>query len=250
MLTKTIFHMLDDYSLICVTQWKRVSYPFTLMDDGLSSDLSRGPTPSYENGSTQSTRRYSPASNPIIELSQHFGQHSISPRQPIVARGTLESRITDHPRDLQSTNNFSDRFCRRRHGQDRLQCSSARLSRISALVEDMVHTGLPAYESTHPDPMLDDSNSPSLSPDEQQPSFPSYFGFMAISASSISTSRAGAYGSTLHPLRHSHSYKIDKDSKHNALRDGIGGQRIVKKKIRMRKKEKDLAQPTGMMRRN
>ena len=42
-----------------------------------------------------------------------------------------------------------------------------------------------------------------------------------------------------HPLRHSHSYRIDKELRHRASREGIG-KPMIKKKIRMRKSLKML----------
>ena len=210
------------------------------MEDSVSPNSSRESSPGYENG-YHGSRRYS-SSNSIAELSRHFNQHSITPRRPSTVLNESTPRARDPNPYLQSPNSSSNRVCRRRQSINRLQCSSAHLSRISTLVEDMVQTGQPynIYDPTYSSSMLDDSTSPSLSPDEHASSSSSYFGFTPLSASSA----VGGSNAAQHSLRHQHSYKIDKDLRHSASRDGLG-KPMVKKKIRMRRSSKSLSNGVG-----
>ena len=240
--------MFDDFHPICDANQSFFSYLFLMMDNASSSDSSRESTPRYENDLNGPAETYPAASNTIADLSHHFDQHTLTPRRPNIARETPTLRARD-PQNHQSPSSFSNRVCRQRQSFSRLNRSSTHLSRISALVEDMVHTGLPAYDPSHPTSLLNDSStSPSLSPDEQPSSNASYFGFTPLSPipsfSSASTSTTSSVGApNHHALRHSHSYKIDKDIRHGSSRDGSGGQRMVQKKIRMRKSSKNLGKP-------
>ncbi|KAK3173176.1 hypothetical protein OEA41_006505 [Lepraria neglecta] len=218
------------------------------MEDSVSPNSSRESSPGYENG-YHGSRRCS-SSNSIAELSRHFNQHSLTPRRPSTALKESTPRARDPNPYLQSPNSSSNRVCRRRQSINRLQCSSAHLSRISTLVEDMVQTGQPynIYDPTHSSSMLDDSTSPSLSPDEHASSSSSssssfsssYFGFTPLSASSA----VGGSNAAQLSLRHQHSYRIDKDLRHSASRDGLG-KPMVKKKIRMRRSSKSLSNGMG-----
>lgn len=230
--------MFDDYTLAGLIKQSLYSYSFSAMDDNFPPSSSRESSPSYDSSSGASSRRYPTTS--IAELSQHFDRQTLTPQRTNILRENLIPRAGDHTQTLHPpSSSFSSRVYRQRQ-------SLNRLSRISALVEDMVQTGLPTYDPTHPDPLLSDnsSTSPSLSPDEQEPlAESSYFGFTSLPSSSAIASATGAYGLAQHILRHSHSYKINKDLRHSASRDGrgmgMGGQRMVKKKIRMRKCEKN-----------
>ena len=203
------------------------------MEDSVSPNSSRESPPGYENG-YHGSRRYS-SSNSIAELSRHFNQHSLTPRRPSTVLNESTPRARDPNPYLQSPNSSSNRVCRRRQSINRLQCSSTHLSRISTLVEDMVQTGQPynTYDPTYSSSMLDDSTSPSLSPDEH---VSSYFGFSSLPASSA----VGGSNAAQHSLRNQHSCKIDKELRHSASRDGLG-KPMVKKKIRMRKSSKSLS---------
>ena len=229
--------MFNDFSFASPTRQRTFYYDSYQMDDGISPNSSRESSPCCENGYNVS-KRYS-APNSIAELSRHFNQHSLTPRRPSTVIEEPTPRARETTQCLQSPNSFSNRVCRRRQSINRLQCSTAHLSRISALVEDMVQTGQPynMYDPTHPCSMLDDSTPPSLSPDEQPTSSSdSYFGFTPISSSSTMSNSSSAQ----HSLRHSHSYKVDKDLRHSASREGLG-KPMVKKKIRMRKSSKNLS---------
>ena len=205
----------------------------------MSPDCSRDSSPCYEDSDEHAARSHSTVPSSIAELSHHFNQQSLTPRRlPIRPENPLP-RAREHTQNLQASSSFSNRVCRQRQSFNRLQCSSAHLSRISALVEDMVQTGLNTYDPVHLRSRPDDSStSPSLSPDEQhQPNGGSYFGFTPLRSASATVS-----ASAQHSLRHSQSYKIDKELRHSASREGVGsgGQRMVKKKIRMRKSSKNL----------
>jgi len=242
--------MFEGFTFACKSRQTCCSYPVTTMDDGISPNSSREPTPCHENVFYGHAGRYAATSNSIAQLSHHFDQHTLTPRRPNVTREAPSQRARDNPQPLQSASGFSNRACRQRQSLNRLQCSSTHLSRISALVEDMVQTGLPTYNPTHPNTMLNDSTSPSLSPDEQQPPATSYFGFTPLTPpSSASPSAMRGYGPAQHSIRNPHSYKIEKELRHSASRDRMGGgQRMVQKKIRMRKSAKNLGKAVGKRR--
>lgn len=209
------------------------------MEDSVSPNSSRESSPGYENG-YHGSRRYS-SSDSMADLSRHFNQHSLTPRRPSTVLEKSTPRARDPNPYLQSPNSSSNRACRRRI--NRPQCSSAHLSRISALVEDVAQTRQPyhIYDPTHSSSMLDDSTSPSLSADEHaSPSSKSYFGFTPLSASSA----VGGSNTAQHSLRHQHSYKIDRGLRHSASRDGLE-KPMVKKKIRMRGSSKSLSNGVG-----
>lgn len=223
--------MFEDFSFACASRHAFYdSYP---MNDSVSPTSSRESTPSYDIGYNDSSERGYPISTSIAELSQHFDQHNLGPSRCVEG-------LTPCARELKlphSPNSFSNRVCRQRQSLNRLQCSADHLSRISALVEGIAQTGPPLHETTHSAALLDDSTSPSLSPDEIPP-MASYFN---ISSSRLSPSFIANCDSHLsqHSLRHSQSYKIDKDLRHSGSREGIG-KPMVKKKIRMRKSSKLL----------
>ena len=223
--------MFKDFSFLSPSR-QRAFYSPRQMEDSISPSSSRESSPCYENGYSGS-RRYS-TSNSIAELSRHFNQHTLSPRRPSTVLEDSTPRALDTNPYLQSPNSFSNRVCRRRQSINRLQCYPAHLSRISTLVEGMLQTGESYYDSS----ILDDSTSPSLSPDEHEPIPDSYLGFTTLPASPTGIG-AGSPSSQQHPLRHSHSYKIDKELRHSASREGLG-KPMVKKKIRMRRSSKSL----------
>ncbi|KAK0508877.1 hypothetical protein JMJ35_008248 [Cladonia borealis] len=223
--------MFDDFSFLSPSR-QRAYYSSCQMEDSISPSSSRESSPCYENGYSGS-RRYS-TSNSIAELSRHFNQHTLSPRRPSTVLEDSTPRARDTNPYLQSPNSFSNRVCRRRQSINRLQCCSGHLSRISTLVEGMLQTGESHYDSS----TFDDSTSPSLSPDEHEPTSDSYMGFTPLPASATGIG-AGSPTSPQHSLRHSHSYKIDKELRHSASRDGLG-KPMVKKKIRMRRSSKSL----------
>lgn len=211
------------------------SYP---MHDTVSPTTSRESTPCYDSGyNPASPEPCYPITTSIAELSQHFGQHSLTSHRPSIGLEGSTPR-TREPNPLHhSPTSFSNRVCRRRQSLNRLQCvSDHHLSRISAIVEEMVQTGQPVYEPTHPTALLDHSTSPSLSPDEIPPMASPTTSYFNIPTSRPSSSFSPNCDMRLpqHPLRQSHSYKIDKDVRHRASRDGVG-KSMVKKKIRMRK---------------
>ena len=223
--------MFEDFSFLPPSR-QRAYYSPCQMEDSISPNSSREWSPCYENGYSGS-RRCS-TSNSIAELSRHFNQHTLSPRRPSTVLEDSTPQARDTNPYLQSPNSFSNRICRRRQSINRLQCCPAHLSRISTLVEGMVRTGQSYYDSS----ILDDSTSPSLSPDEHEPTPDSYMGFTTLPASATGIG-AGSPSSPPHSLRHSHSYKIDKELRHSASREGLG-KPMVKKKIRMRRSSKSL----------
>ena len=223
--------MFDDFSFLSPSR-QRAYYSPCQMEDSISPSSSRESSPCYENGYSGSGR-YS-TSNSIAELSRHFNQHTLSPRRPSTVLEDSTPRARDTNPYLQSPNSFSNRVCRRRQSINRLQCCSGHLSRISTLVEGMLQTGESHYDSS----TFDDSTSPSLSPDEHEPTSDTYMGFTPLPASAP-VPGAGTPTSPQHSLRHSHSYKIDKELRHSASRDGLG-KPMVKKKIRMRRSSKCL----------
>ncbi|KAL6713967.1 hypothetical protein ACLMJK_008461 [Lecanora helva] len=208
------------------------------MDDQISAESTRENSPYCEDNYNGSSERYATTSTSIAELSQHFDHHSITTRRPAITMDHSNPNPRDFSHSIHSTSSFSNRVYRQRQNLSNLHHSSPRISRISALVEDMVETGLPTYDSLEPLSRVDESStSPSLSPEEQPPPIEaSYFGFTPVTASS-----AGPLASA----RHSQSYKIDKELRHSASRDAIGGQKMVKKKVRMRRSFKSLRKGTG-----
>ena len=224
--------MFEDFSFLSPSR-QRAYYTSREMEDSISPSSSRESSPCYENGYNGS-RGYS-SSNSIAELSRHFNQHTLSPRRPSTVLEDSTPRTRDMNPYLQSPNSFSNRVCHRRQSINRLQCCSAHLSRISLLVEGMVQNGQSHYDSS----TFDDSTSPSLSPDEHEPAPSSYIGFTPLPAPATGIG-AGSSSSAQHSLRHSHSYKIDKELRHSASREGLGNP-MVKKKIRMRRSSKSLA---------
>ena len=223
--------MFEDFSFACASR-QRAFHDLYPMDDSVSPTFSRESTPCCDNGCSGSPERGYPISTSIAELSQHFDQHSLTSRRPSACIESFAPRARELNLPNHSPNSFSNRVCRQRKSLNRLQCSSEHLSRISAFVEEMVQTGQPLYEPTHPAALLDDSSSPSLSPDVV-PTMSSYFNVRSSRPSS-SYDGNGDPRSPQHPLRSSQSYKVDKDLRHSASREGIG-KPMVKKKIRMRK---------------
>ena len=229
--------MFDHFSFACASRQHACCHPYAMLDT-TSPTTSRGSTPCYDSGYNQASPEpcYSITTS-IAELSQHFDRHSLTPCRPSICLEGATPR-TREPNPLHhSPTSFSNRVCRRRQSLNRLQCvSDHHLSRISALVEEMVQTGQPLYEPTHPSALLDDSTSPSLSPDEIPPMASPIASYFNIPTSTPSSSFSANCDTRLpqRSLRHSHSYRIDKDVRHRASRDGVG-KPMVKKKIRMRK---------------
>ena len=230
--------MFEDFSFACASRQHAFYHPYpNTMGHSASPTSSRESTPCCDNEDDGSPEQGYSISTSIAELSQHFDQHTLTPRQPslCVERSTPCAREPNFPHH--SPSSFSNRVCRRRQSLNRLQCSSDHLSRISALVEEMVQTGQSLHDPIHPAPLLDDSTSPSLSPDEVLP-MASYF---SIPSTRPSSSLSANCDSRLpqHSIRSLQSYKIDKDMRHSASREGTG-KPMVKKKIRMRKSLKML----------
>lgn len=220
--------MFEDFSFACASRQHAFYDPYPMIDN-VSPTSSRESTPCYDNGYSDSAERGYPISTSVAELSQHFDQHTLTPS--VCVEGSIPRALELGP-PHHSPNSFPNRVCRRRQSLNRLHCSADHLSRISALVEEMVQTGQPLHETTHPAALLDESLSPSLSPDEVPP-MASYF---KVSPPRPSSSFSANCDPRLpqHSLRHSQTYKVDKDLRHSGSREGIG-KPMVKKKIRMRK---------------
>lgn len=229
--------MFEDFSFACAYR-QHTFYDPNTMDDSVSPTSSRESTPCYDNGYNGSLERGSPISTSIVELSQHFDQHTLTSRRPSVCVEGSTPRARELNPPHHSPISFSNQVCRRRRTLNRLQCSSNHLSRISALVEEMVQTGQSLFEPTNPPSLLDDSTSPSLSPDEVPP-MASYFNRPSLRSSPSLSANCDPRLSQ-HSVQQSHSYKIDKVLRHSASsREGVG-KPMVKKKIRMRKSLKML----------
>ena len=225
--------MFEDFSFACASRQHAFYDPYPMIDS-VSPNSSRESTPCHDNGYNDSPEPGYPIPTTIAELSQRFDQHTLSPRRPSVCVEGSISRAREPGPPHHSANSFSNRVCRRQ-SLNRLQCTADHLSRISALVEELVQTG-PLHEPTHPAALLDESTSPSLSPDEILP-MASYFNVSSRPSSSFSANCDPRFPQ--HTLRQSQSYKIDKDLRHSASREGIG-KPMVKKKIRMRKSSRML----------
>ena len=238
--------MFEHFSFTAATTRRRCLLHAIPMDNTISPSSSRESSPRCQS-TYNASRRVAATATSIAEMSHHFDQHSLTPRQLIVDQDESTPKAYQHASLRPSSQSSSIRVCRQRQSMNRLQCTSTHLSRISALVEDIVQSTQPVYDPTHPNSTLEDSTSPSLSPDEQPSSVDSYFGFTPISSSILVTDPR--HGSAQHSLRHSHSYKVDKDLRHSASRDGIsGGKKLVQKKIRMRRSTKNLSRSCGQRR--
>lgn len=216
------------------------------MDDSLSSSSSRDTTPCYDSSYDSSSKEYS--SNTITELSRHFDRQTLTPRRLNPSRDNLTPQVRDQIQSIYPMNSIPIRSCRNSHSSIRSHGLTAHMSRLSALVENMVQTGLPTYDPTYPATILDDSaTSPSLSPDERRSSATSYFGLRSLSPPSARA--VGSCGTRLqHPLKRSdRAYRIEKDMRQCTSSEGVGGggQRMVRKKIRMRKSSKTVGKGLG-----
>ena len=228
--------MFEDFSFASTSR-QHAFYDPDPMDDSVSPTSSRESTPYSGNGYDGFPERGYSISTSIAELSRHFDQHTLTHRRPSVSGEGSTPRARELSPLCQPSNSFSNRVSRQRQCLNRLQCSADHFSRISALVEEMVQTGQPFCETTHPAALLDDSTSPSLSPDEISPMASNFKTSSPRPSSSYSVN--GDTGLPQHSLRHSQSYKIDKDLRRSASKEGIG-KPMVKKKIRMRKSLKML----------
>ena len=235
--------MFEHFSFACPSRQHAFYHPYR-MHDTVSPTSSRETTPSYDDGYNGSSEPGYPITTSIAELSHHFDRHTLTPRRPSTCLEGSSPRARELNPPHRSPSSFANRVCRQRQSLNRLQCSSDHLSRISALVGGMVQAGQPLYQPSHPTALLDESTSPSLSPDEMPPitsPMASYFNIVPppprLSSSFRPPSSFSAnYDSRLpqHSSRHAQSYKIDKDSRCHASRQGRG-KPMVKKKIRMRK---------------
>ena len=239
--------MFEQFSFACPSR-QHAFYHLYRMHDTVSPTSSRETTPSYDDGYNASSEPGYPITTSIAELSHHFDRHTLTPRRPSICLEGSTPRARELNPPHRSPTSFANRVCRQRQSLNRLQCSSDHLSRISALVEEMVQTGQPLYQPSHPTALLDDSTSPSLSPDEIPPMtspMASYFNIVPpprlSSSFRPSSSFSANYDSRLpqHSSRHAQSYKIDKDSRCHASRKGVG-KPMVKKKVRMRKSVQTL----------
>ena len=234
--------MFEQFSFACPSRQHAFYHPYR-MHDTVSPTSSRETTPSYDDGYNGSSEPGYPITTSIAELSHHFDRHTLTPRRPNLCLEGSTPRARELNQPHRSPTSFANRVCRQRQSLNRLQCSPDHLSRISALVEEMAQTGQPIYQPSHPNALLDDSTSPSLSPDEIPPMtspMASYFNIVPpprlSSSFRPSSSFSANYDSRLpqHSSRHAQSHKIDKDSRCHSSRQGVG-KPMVKKKIRMRK---------------
>lgn len=234
--------MFEQFSFASPPRQHAFYHPYR-MHDTVSPTSSRETTPSYDDGYHGSSEPGYPITTSVAELSHHFDRHTLTPRRPSICLEGSTPRARELNPPNRSPTSFANRVCRQRQSLNRLQCSSDHLSRISALVEEMVQTGQPLYQPPHPTALLDDSTSPSLSPDETPPMaspIASYFNIIPpprySSSFRPSSSFSANHESRLpqHSSRNAQSYKIDKDSRCHTSRQGRG-KPMVKKKVRMRK---------------
>ena len=234
--------MFEHFSFATTTSRRCYHMSSESMVDSISPCSSRDSSPVHLDSYSASERGATMAATSIAELSQHFGQHSLSQQRLGLEENGLLSSPNEHGCDHCTSSNPSRR---QRQYASPLQHNSPHLSRISAVVQDMVQSTQPIYDSIHPLSMLEDSTSPSLSPDDEAPSAESYFGFTSLRSSAFTARRF--QDPARQSSRFPRSYKIDKDLRHTASRGGgIGtGQRMVQKKIRMRRRAKTLPKETG-----
>ena len=234
--------MFKQFSFATATNRRCYYMPSTPMEDSISPSSSRQSSPFHLHSHSASERGAATAATSIAELSHHFGQHTLSQRHLGLEEDDLLSSPSEHGCHHCSLTSPSRR---QRQYVNRLQHNSTYLSRISALVQDVVQSTQPIYDSTHPNALLEDSTSPSLSPDDEAPSAESYFGFTSLRPSSFAA--RGSQDPVRQSTRYPRSYKVDKDLRHAASRGGgIGtGQRMVQKKIRMRRRTKTLPKEIG-----
>ena len=232
--------MFEHFSFACASRQHAFchSYP---MDDTVSPTSSRESTPCYDIGYDGSLDRGHSIAISIADLSHHFDQHTLTPRRPNVCVEGSAPRVHELNPPHHAPSSFSNRICRQRQSLNRLQCSSDHLSRISALVEEMVQTGQSYYEPDHPTDLLNDSLSPSLSPNEIPPISSPITSYFNIASPSLSSPLSADCELRLpqHSLRRSQSYRVDKDLRLDPSREG-GGKPMVRKKIRMRRSLKVL----------
>lgn len=233
--------MFEHFSFACPSRQRAFYGPYP-MHDTVSPTSSRESTPCCDSDYSSSSQRGYSITTSIAELSHHFDRHTLTPRRPSICPEESTPRARELNPPLRSPTSFSNRLYRRQ-SLNRLQCSSDHhLSRISALVDEMVQTGQPVYRPTHPTALLDDSSSPSLSPDEIPPMASPMASYFDIPPSRLSSSvrPSSSFSANCDPrlsqlsLRHPHSYKTEKESRYLASRDGIR-KPMIKKKIRMRK---------------
>lgn len=233
--------MFEHFSFTCPSRQPAFYNPYP-MHDTVSPTSSRESSPCCDSDCNTSSQRGYSITTSIAELSHHFDQHTLTPRRPSICPEESTPRARELNPPLRSPTSFSNRLYRRQ-SLNRLQCSSDHhLSRISALVDETVQTGQPLYRPTHPTALLDDSSSPSLSPDEITPMASPMASYFDIPPSRLppSVRPSSSFSANCDPrlpqlsLRHPHSYKTDKESRYLASRDGIR-KPMVKKKIRMRK---------------
>ena len=209
------------------------------MEDSISPASSREAIPCYDSNYHGSARCHA-SSTSIAELSRRFDQQSLEPRARIVSIDASNPRPCEQHQTSQAPTSFSNRMCHRRQSFNRLQYSTAHLSQISALMEDIVPTDRSLYESGDSPPILDDSTSSSLSPDEIPQHSSSYFSLKKVPF-------ASAEISDLDPIKHlprQISFKIDKDLRHCLSRESVGSQKVMKK-IRLRKSSRRLVTAPG-----
>ena len=216
------------------------------MDDCISPHSSRQSTPCQDEDYFSPSKACVTAPKSITELSRQFDQHTLTSRLPNRKKDYPTPRLREPNPVNQGTNSFPRRVCRQRQSMTRLQCSSAHLSRISALVEDVVQIGMPAdnLNRPHPRPTSKNSSSSSISPEEHTASNTHNFGILPPS-SAASTIALDCYGVPHCSLSLSQPCRMGQGIRHAEATNGVGEPRIVQKKIRLRKSSKMLSKRTS-----
>lgn len=214
---------------------QHVLYPSFLMEDNISPTSSRESTPCYDRTYTTYIPPPTPfpTSTSIAELSLELDKYSLSPRRKsscIDAPPPHRVHVIDQtPR---SVGPQGRQVSHRRQSLVRRQCSSAHLTRVASLVDDMLQQhGSPVYTSSQKTlGTADETSSPSPSPEET--CSPHYFNVTSAPSSLLDIVQA----ETLHHPSRTNAYKIDKELRHCGSRDTLRAQEKVLKPIRLRRR--------------
>lgn len=196
---------------------------------------SRGSSCHHQHGSPPSNRP-STTSTSISELSQYLDRHTISGQSQSDAV-PIRTRILHHPSD--SDPSFHRLVSSPRQKTLRRQFSGVHFARIASVVEDVGRDDQSVCDASSTSSFSDVTTSPSLSPDESSAARSSYFQ-LASQPSPVATAETGSRGSTHHAYG-PEVYKMNKDLRHSASKDSIGGHQKIHKSIRMRKRVRDMS---------
>ena len=203
-----------------------------VMDDAISP--SHGALPL----STDSIERGLIRSCSLSELALQFNQHSLEPRRQISSTQSPAVQAHDvyRPADSEPVSSTTHPILRRqREFLIRRQNSAANISRISAMVQDILRDEYPSLATDFP-LEVDNGSSPSLRSNELSPlQSPT-----ASSASAASSSEDGEVESR----RTSFSgpkYRVGKDLRHSESREGVRQYKEIRVRKAIRKRTSTLS---------